>query len=219
MKHQERDYYSIPLPSLKRLPRYLNVLEEFLEEGMETISANDIASRLDLKPIQIRKDMAFTGIAGKPKVGYRTTELVKTLKEYLGWNTTTDAILVGAGSLGTALLGYQGFEQRGLNIMAAFDSDPLKKGAVRYGSPIKPMEELHGFIRANKIRLAMIAVPSNNAQEVADKLVDAGIKGIWNFSAAEIQVPSNIVVKREDLSEGLAVLFVRFQEQRERERT
>jgi redox-sensing transcriptional repressor len=215
MKHHDRDSTSIPLPSLKRLPRYLNVLEEFLEEGVETISANDIASKLDLKPIQIRKDMAFTGIAGKPKVGYRTAELVSKLKEYLGWNKTTDAILVGAGSLGTALLGYQGFEKRGLNILAAFDSDPLKKGELRYGVPVKPIEELHGFIRGNRIRLAIIAVPGRNAQEVADKLVDAGIKGIWNFSPAEIQVPSGIVVKREDLSEGLAVLFVRLQEHRE----
>jgi redox-sensing transcriptional repressor len=218
MKHQDREQYSIPLPSLKRLPRYLNVLEEFLEEGEETISANDIAAKLDLKPIQIRKDMAFTGIAGKPKVGYRTAELVAQLKAYLGWNTTTNAVLVGAGSLGTALLGYQGFEKRGLNILAAFDSDPLKKGEVRYGVSVKPMEELHGFIRGHRIKLAIIAVPGRGAQEAADKLLEAGIKGIWNFSPAEIQVPPNIVVKREDLSEGLAVLFVRLQERRNQER-
>jgi redox-sensing transcriptional repressor len=218
MKQEDEDRYSIPLPSLKRLPRYLNVLEEFLEQGVETISANDIAEKLDLKPIQIRKDMAFTGIAGKPKVGYRTAQLVAKLKEYLGWDSVTPAVLVGCGSLGTALLGYQGFEKRGLSIMAAFDNDPLKKGDVRYGVSIKPMEELHGFIRGNRIKIAIISVPSRHAQEVADKLVEAGIKGIWNFSPAEIQVPPGVVVKREDLSEGLAVLFVRLQERRQKDR-
>jgi redox-sensing transcriptional repressor len=116
------------------------------------------------------------------------------------------------------LLGYQGFEKRGLNILAAFDSDPLKKGEVRYGVSVKPMEELHGFIRGHRIKLAIIAVPGRGAQEAADKLLEAGIKGIWNFSPAEIQVPPNIVVKREDLSEGLAVLFVRLQERRNQER-
>jgi len=203
---------SIPLPSLRRLPRYLNILETFQIKGKTTVSATDIAEELDLKPIQIRKDMAFTGIVGKPKVGYDIHDLITSIRSFIGWHENTAAILVGAGSLGTALMGYEGFLTRGLKIEAAFDSDTSKHGTVIYNTPVHPMRELPKIARRRDIKLAVITVPAPGAQQVTDVLIDSGITGIWNFSPAEIQVPKHVVVKREDLSEGLAVLFVEMQE-------
>jgi redox-sensing transcriptional repressor len=194
------------------LPRYLNVLEKMLEAGRETVSATDIAEELELKPIQIRKDMAFTGIVGKPKIGYTTATLVETIRRFLGWNETTYAVLVGAGSLGTALTGFEGFAKRGLDIIGVFDNNDLKVGSHIYGKPIRPMEEFAEYVGAKDVKVGIIAVPQAQAQSVADLMVDAGITGIWNFSPAEIHVPEPVVVKREDLSEGLAVLFVQMHE-------
>ena len=203
---------SIPLPSLRRLPRYLNILETFQIKGKTTVSATDIAEELDLKPIQIRKDMAFTGIVGKPKVGYDINELINSIRSFIGWNENTAALLVGAGSHGTALMGYEGFQTRGLRIEAAFDADSQKHGTTIYGTPVHPMSDLQKIARRKDIHVAVITVPAAAAQSVTDTLIEAGISGIWNFSPAEIQVPANVVVKREDLSEGLAVLFVEMQE-------
>ncbi|MFP4267800.1 MAG: redox-sensing transcriptional repressor Rex [Spirochaetaceae bacterium] len=204
--------HTIPLPSLRRLPRYLNILEKMLDAGKTTVSATDIAEMLDLKPIQIRKDMAFTGIVGKPKIGYSTDTLVRTIKEFLGWNQQTKAVLIGAGSLGTALTGFEGFSRRGLNIVGIFDNNERKTGSPVYGRPIRPMNEFAELVQFHEVKLGIIAVPQENAQQVADTMVEAGICGIWNFSPAEIHVPDHVVVKREDLAEGLAVLFVQMQE-------
>lgn len=203
---------SIPLPSLRRLPRYLNILERMLEMGKETVSATDIAEELDLKPIQIRKDMAFTGIVGKPKIGYNTASLVSSIRNFLGWNYETSAVLVGAGSLGTALIGFEGLSKRGLDIIGVFDNNEKKIGNFVYGKPIRPMEEFEELLSMQGVKLGIIAVPQSQSQKVAEKMVAAGITGIWNFSPAEIHVPEHVVVKREDLSEGLAVLFVQMQE-------
>lgn len=203
---------TIPLPSLRRLPRYLNVLEKMLDSGKTTVSATDIAELLDLKPIQIRKDMAFTGIVGKPKIGYSTETLVDSIKDFLGWNQQTKAVLVGAGSLGTALTGFEGFSRRGLTIVGIFDNNERKISSPVYGKPIRPMNEFAELVKFHEVKLGIIAVPQENAQQVADTMVSAGITGIWNFSPAEIHVPDHVVAKREDLAEGLAVLFVQMQE-------
>jgi redox-sensing transcriptional repressor len=203
---------NIPLPSLRRLPRYLNVLETFQARGKTTVSATDIAEELDLKPIQIRKDMAFTGIVGKPKVGYDIHALISAIRNFIGWSDTTPAVLIGAGSLGTALLGYEGFRKRNLKIVAAFDINPSKQGTVIYNTMVHPMENLERIVTEQEVRMAIITVPSVSAQAVTDALIRAGIVGIWNFSPAEIQAPPGISIRREDLSEGLAVLFVQMQE-------
>lgn len=205
---------SIPLPSLRRLPRYLNVLENFQAQGKDTVSATDIAEELDLKPIQIRKDMAFTGIVGKPKVGYNINDLICAIRKFIGWSETTRAVLVGVGSLGTALLGYEGFSRRNLDIVAAFDINPEKIGRKIYETSVHPMKELDRVVLDNDVKMAIITVPPPSAQTVTDALVEAGILGIWNFSPAEIQVPPEVVIKREDLSEGLAVLFVHMHEKK-----
>jgi len=202
----------IPLPSLRRLPRYLIVLEKLQRNGRTTVSATDVAEELDLKPIQIRKDMAFTGIVGKPKVGYDINELISSIRTFIGWHDVTPCVLIGAGSLGKALIGYEEFAERNLKIVAAFDINPDKHGMKIYQTPVYSNESITYVIEKNNISMAIITVPAAAAQDVTNILIAAGISGIWNFSPTEIQVPPNVTVKRENLSEGLAVLFVKMRE-------
>jgi redox-sensing transcriptional repressor len=201
-----------PLPTIRRIPRYLNVLEEFSTIGLDHVSATDIALKLNLKPIQVRKDMAFTGIVGKPKVGYKTEELITAIRSFLGWDSATDAFLVGTGALGTALLGYRGFAERGLQIVAAFDSDPEKVGKKIHGKEIMPLTRMEDLARRMKVHIGILTVPAEAAAAAAQNLIEAGITGIWNFSPAELDVPDHVTVQREDLSAGLAVLSVRMSE-------
>ena len=140
--------------------------------------------------------------AGKPKVGYPRADLVENISRYLCYDNTTDAILVGAGKLGQALLGYSGFEAYGLNILAAFDLNPAKS----QGKPILPMEELDRFCRENNVHMGIITVPAEYAQEVCDRMIQCGIKAIWNFAPAPLRVPKDIVLKTEDLAASLAML-------------
>ncbi len=200
---------SAPLPSVRRLPLYLTVLEEFEREGKEWISTTDFSEVLFLKPIQVRKDLAHTGIIGKPKKGFKVTELISTIYNFLGWNNLTEAFLVGAGALGSALLGYSGFQRHGLNIVAAFDVSVNVIGKSIHGKEILSIEKLPDLARRMHVRLGIITVPAARAQEAADCLVSAGISGIWNFSPSKLHVPPNVVVQREDLSSGLAVLSVK----------
>ena len=200
---------SAPLPSVRRLPLYLTVLEEFEREGREWISTTDFSEVLFLKPIQVRKDLAHTGIIGKPKKGFKVDELISTINSFLGWNNLTDAFLVGAGALGSALLGYTGFQNHGLNIVAAFDVSPSVIGKTIHGKQVLPIEQLKELGQRMHVRLGIITVPSVGAQDAADKLVEAGINGIWNFSPVKLHVPETVVVQREDISSGLAVLSVK----------
>ena len=198
-----------PLPTIRRIPSYLRLLYEYRAAGREWISATDIAERLSLKPIQVRKDMAFTGITGKPKKGFIVLDLIRSIRGFLGWDSISDAIIVGAGALGSALMGYSGFSEHGLNIIAAFDSSEAKIGTFIHGKQIFPLSEIRPLVARLNIRIGIITVPSESAQAVADELVAAGIEGIWNFSPVKLQVPSSVVVQKEDLSSGLAVLSVK----------
>jgi redox-sensing transcriptional repressor len=200
---------SVPLPSVRRLPLYLTVLEEFEREGREWISTTDFSEVLFLKPIQVRKDLAHTGIIGKPKKGFKVDELISTIYNFLGWNNLTEAFLVGAGALGSALIGYSGFQQHGLDIVAAFDVSPSIIGTTIHGKKVLSMESLPDLGRRMKVKLGILTVPSDCAQKAADRMVEAGLTGIWNFSPLKLHVPDNVVVQREDLSSGLAVLSVR----------
>lgn len=210
MKEQQRS--GIPLPTIKRIPVYVSVLEKWLKEGKETVSTTDFAAALTLKPVQVRKDLAFAGAEGKPRIGYRTEELLKTLHRFVGWNNLSEAVLVGAGALGTAILGYKGFDRFGLKIKAAFDIDESKCGATVHDKPVYPIRDLKQYVKKNGIIMGILTVSENGAQPAADALVEAGIQGIWNFSPAQIDVPDSIFVQQEDLAAGLAVLAVRIKE-------
>ncbi|MDR2631286.1 MAG: redox-sensing transcriptional repressor Rex [Spirochaetaceae bacterium] len=196
-------------PSVRRLPSYLNIIRDVQEEGEDYISGTRIAQELNLESIQVRKDLAITGILGKPRKGYLIEPLITAIEYYLGWNNIQDAALVGVGNLGSALLGYQAFNLHGLNIMAAFDNDRKKIGATIHGVRIMNAGSLDIQIRNFGIKIAILTVPSSYAQETADILVKSGIEGIWNFTNRKLIVPENVVVQKEDLSSGFAMLCIK----------
>ena len=197
------------LSTIRRFPAYLHLLKQLNRNGREFVSSTYMATELKIQPDQIRKDLAVTGIVGKPKAGYHVPSLVQAIEEFLGWNNVTDAFIVGTGNLGSALLGYEGFGQHGLNIVAAFDSDETKVGRMVKGFQTMPMEKLGDLAVRMRVRMGIIAVPADAAQEVADALIASGVVGIWNFAPISLTVPDGVIVQNEDLSSGLAVLSVR----------
>ncbi|MBQ8529401.1 MAG: redox-sensing transcriptional repressor Rex [Clostridia bacterium] len=195
--------YSIPKATLGRLPRYLEYLRS-LPEIRRTISATAIARALSLGDVQVRKDLATVSSAGKPKVGYETDKLITDIESHLGYERLTCAVLVGAGKLGRALLDYDGFENFGVKIIAGFDCNEttLKKGAKE----ILPIKDIKAYCRTHDVKLGIITVGVGSAQEVCDKLVDSGIKAIWNFAPIILKVPSGVLLKQENLALSLAYL-------------
>ncbi|MFA7371732.1 MAG: redox-sensing transcriptional repressor Rex [Sphaerochaetaceae bacterium] len=200
----------ISIPTIKRFPSYLRLLRQYKEEGEQWVSATRLAEELGLTPIQVRKDMAGTGVEGKPKVGFEIESLISAIICNLGWDTPTDAILIGAGHLGGALARYEGFATYGLHIVAVFDADPAKVAKTIGNKVIKPMEAIEAFIKKNAISIAVVAVPADVAQEVADLLVEAGIKAIWNFAPKDLRLPPDVVVERTDLATSFAVLSAKY---------
>ena len=197
------------LPTIRRMPMYLRMLNKVMKEGMEHVSSNRLAEELDLEAIVVRKDLAVAGILGKPRVGFEVKPAIEAIEQFMNFNSPTDAVLVGAGHLGQALLGYPGFVKFGLNIVAAFDSNPDRIGTVLYDKPVYPMSEFSQRCEVNNIHIGILCVPGKYAQEVADMMVSAGLKGIWNFTPRKLNLPPEVVVQREDLAEGLAELSIK----------
>lgn len=198
-------------PSIRRLPSYLHIIRNAQRNSQFYISGTVIAQELNLEPIQVRKDLAITGIIGKPKKGYPVDALIAAVERYLGWDEMHDAIVVGAGNLGSALMGYPEFRIHGLRIVAAFDTDPDKIGKKIHGVTVLNLTDLESTIRGSKVDYAILTVPSSQAQETTDTLVRSGIQAIWNFTNAKLKVPDEVVVHREDLSSGYALLSVMLQ--------
>jgi redox-sensing transcriptional repressor len=198
-------------PSIRRLPSYLHIIRRLQGEGNAFISGTVIAQELNLEPIQVRKDLAITGIIGKPKKGYPVQALVGAIEHFLGWDSPLDAVLVGAGNLGAALLGYGEFRHHGLRVTAAFDKNPQKIGSSVHGVPVFDAINMEERIRGMEITAAILTVPSVQAQETAEILVRAGIRGIWNFTNVKLKVPERVVVQKEDLSSGYAMFCVMLQ--------
>ena len=195
--------------TVRRLPSYLPVIRDLQQEGKEFVSATVIAEVLELDPVQVRKDLAMTGIAGTPQKGFPVEDIISAIEHYLGWNSTSDAILVGVGNLGSALLGYKGFLHHGLHIMAAFDVDSRKIGSRIHGIKILNAKTMDIQIKNLGVKIAILTVHAEYAQETANVLVSAGIEGIWNFTGVTLKVPENIAVQQEDLSAGYAMLRVK----------
>jgi redox-sensing transcriptional repressor len=149
---------------------------------------------------------------GRPKIGYLRESLIEDIEQFLGYDNTTDAVLIGAGKLGQALMGYKGFDEYGLNILAAFDANPQREQTDE-GKPIYPISCLGEFLREHKVLMGIITVPAEYAQSVADQLIAGGIKAIWNFAPAHLEVPGNILVQYENMATSLAVLSVHLQAQ------
>ena len=197
------------MPTIRRLPTYLYKLSEMDKAGVSIVATPELARYMNLAEIVIRKDLAVTGVSGQPGVGYKVPELIDAIKRFLKWDSQSDAVLVGAGSLGHALLGYEGFEEYGLRIVAAFDADPAKIGTLAHGRHVYDIKELTTQMIELRIKIGIICVPAIYAQGVADLMVAAGVKGIWNFANVSLKVPDSVVVQREVIAGGLAVLNVK----------
>ena len=195
---------------LKRLPGYLNYLRRIPVDAPAYISATALANALGMGEVQVRKDLAAVSSGGRPKVGYHRESLIEDIEQFLGYDNTNNAVLVGAGKLGRALLGYGGFDAYGLHILAAFDVAP-SVDQTQNGKPVLPMEKLESFCRMNKVAMGIITVPATHAQEVCDQLIASGIRAIWNFAPTHLVVPENILVQNENMATSLAVLSMHLQ--------
>ena len=202
------------LPCVKRMPAYLQLLRVLQAAGQEHVSGTILASVHNLEPVIVRKDLAMTGAVGTPRIGFGIAELIAAIEKFLGWDNQTKAVLVGVGSLGTALLGYHGFQDFGFRFVGAFDHDPKIIGKWVHGRKVQGMDQLTPFVRRGEILLGVLTVPAEAAQAAADLMVRAGIKGIWNFSPTKLQLPETIITQKEDLAEGLAVLSHRLHQLR-----
>lgn len=197
---------TIPQPSLKRLPQYHHYLVELEAKGIARVSCSTIGMDLGLVPVQVRKDLQYTGIIGKPKTGYSVSELVQAIETFLGWNNINEAFLVGVGNLGTALLGHERFSKFGLHIVAAFDTDQAKIGKWIHEKAVLPLDKLAELAPRMSIHLGIITAPAETAQAIADEMVRGGIQAIWNFAPVKLKVPDHIIVHNEDLYNSLASL-------------
>lgn len=197
---------------LKRLPGYLVYLKNLPEDSPTHISATALANALGMGEVQVRKDLAIVSDGGRPKIGYPREGLITDIEQFLGYDNTTDAVLIGAGKLGLALMGYSGFEEYGLNIQAAFDAHPTQE-KTEDGQPIYPMTKLEHFCKVHKVLMGIITVPAAHAQEVADRLIACGVKAIWNFAPVHLDVPEHVLVQNENMATSLAVLSVHLRAQ------
>jgi redox-sensing transcriptional repressor len=204
----------IPEASLRRLPVYYRSLQGMSVAGVSQVSCADLARVLGLDPTQVRKDIEMTGIVGKPRVGYELAELVLWIENFLGWNRPKEAVLAGAGSLGSALLGYEKFRKHGMEIVACFDIDPEKIGQQIHGREVQPLMFLPDFVRQSHTLVGVIATPAPAAQKVADLMVSGGICAIWNFAPAHVLVPAGVILQNEDLYHSLASLSFKLESRR-----
>lgn len=205
----EEQFKAAPVPSVRRLPAYLRFLKQLQVRGRDVVSCTHIADELGLVQTQVRKDLAMTGIVGKPKVGYKIPALIEAIERFLGWNNTSDAFVVGAGNLGAALLGYEGFKEYGLNVLAAFDVDESKIGTPIHGKEVFPFEKLPDLVDRMHVQIGILAVPAKAAQDVANLMVLSGMRAIWNFAPVNLEVPESVIVENMNLSASLAVLSSR----------
>ncbi len=191
--------------TMGRLPVYLKYLKN-TDPSTENISATALAKELGLGEVQVRKDLGAVSGAGRPKTGYRISELIEVLEKFLGHNENGNVVIVGAGKLGRALLDYGGFRDYGLDIMAAFDKAVNAPETSNLGKPVYSMDMLDGFCRENNIRIGVIAVPAHSAQEVCDRFIKNGIRAIWCFAPCTLTVPDDIPVQYENMALSLAYL-------------
>jgi redox-sensing transcriptional repressor len=205
------DRIDIPKKAIYRLSIYSRCLQRLVENEQKTVSSSALAKAAGVKPSQLRKDLAYFGQFGTRGLGYPVETLASMIRDTLGRERLQPVILVGAGNLGSALLRYQGFKKEGFEVVAAFDADPSSVKVNGISVPVYSEKELEALIAKEQVRLAILCVPGNIAQSVANRLVDAGVQGILNFSSARLDVPAVVVVNNVDLALELEHLsfFVR----------
>jgi redox-sensing transcriptional repressor len=202
----------IPRKTVYRLSTYLRCLARLREKKMETVSSEALAKVAGVKPTQLRKDLAYFGTFGTRGLGYDVAELSRSIADELGTSRLQPVILVGLGNLGMALLSYRGFEKEGFEILAAFDAEPNRKRDKDIKQPVLGMDKLPEFVRAHAVKMVILAVPAEAAQEVANSLVNCGIVGILNFSPIVLHVPEEVMVNNVNLAIELENLSYFIQE-------
>lgn len=203
----------VPKATITRLPVYLRYLRDKLDEGEENISSTTLAVDMRLNPVQVRKDLAVVSrVSGKPKLGFNIKQLIRSIESFMGCDNVSDVLIAGVGGLGSTLLGYDEFSHYGLNIVAAFDSNPQLEGRQIHGIKIYAANRLKEIAKASNIKIGIITVPKQAAQEVASDMVQGGIKAIWNFAPTHLILPKGVAVKYEDLASSLAVLNKKLQD-------
>ena len=190
---------------LERLIRYYRHLSERSARGSpETITSAQMGAALDIDPTQVRKDFGAIGLMGISRVGYEVCEVCRAIRNVFGFNRPYSAVLVGTGHLGSALLSYDGFARYGLRIVAAFDNDPEKVGSGIGAITVRSTRSLKPYIRNHGIKMAILTTPVSVSQRLTDSLVEVGVKAIWNFSPTRLHVPSDVIIRNEHISLGLA---------------
>jgi redox-sensing transcriptional repressor len=193
--------------TLSRLPLYYSFIGRLQATGVENVSSALLAQHLNLNPVLVRKDLAqVSSVAGHPRTGFEVNQLLEDISNYMGYNKLDEAILVGVGSMGRIILTNSKFEKFGLNIVVGFDKDPYLCGIQLEGKHVLPMEKMESLVQRMGIRIGIITVPDDQAQEVCDQMVRCGIKAIWNFAFVPLKVPEDVLVKNENLPSSLAVL-------------
>jgi redox-sensing transcriptional repressor len=192
--------------TVRRLSLYLRFLENFEAQGHTTISSAELARRGGTTSAQVRKDLSFFGSFGKRGLGYPVGELAERLRDILGLGRTYRVVLVGAGRIGGALVQYPGFRQRGFNVSAIYDSDPKKVGTRWNGLVVRDVTQLGPELKKEPVDIAIVVTPAEAAQDVADRLVLAGVKAILNFAPVQLAVPNDVVVKSVNMALELETL-------------
>ena len=199
----------VPEPTLRRLPWYLSNIKLMKEKGEQYVSSTQISKEINIDASQIAKDLSYVNISGRTRVGYNIDALIEVLESFLGFTNMHKAFLFGVGSLGAALLRDSGLRHFGLEIVAAFDVNPELVGKDLNGIPIFHSDDFEAKMKEYDVNIGVLTVPINIAQEITDKMVDGGIKAVWNFTPFRIRVPENIVVQNTSLYAHLAVMFNR----------
>lgn len=192
--------------TVRRLSGYLRFLEDFEAEGHQTISSGELAAQGGTTSAQVRKDLSFFGSFGKRGLGYSVSELSTRIRAILGLGRQWKVIIVGAGKIGAALAQYRGFRERGFQVVSVYDTDPARVGKLLDGVAVHDQTELEADIRALKPDIALIAVPDDAAQALADRIVQAGVRAILNFAPARLQVPSNVTLRDVNMALELEIL-------------
>lgn len=201
----------LPEPTLRRLPWYLAYIDILRARGVATVSSTAISHAIDVDASQIAKDLSFLNIKGKTRIGYDTETLSQRISQFLGFRHTHNAVVLGAGSLGAALMHDSGLENYGLRIVAAFDINPSITGNNVNGIHIYPLSELKGQCERLQATIGILTVPADRAQEMADTLVAAGIRAIWNFTPYRIRVRAGIAMANTSIYAHLALIYNRME--------
>ncbi len=203
---------SVPMVVVKRLPRYYRYLGDLLSRDVTRVSSAELSRKMGVTASQIRQDFNCFGDFGQQGYGYNVRNLYEQIGEILGMNRCYSLIIIGAGNLGHALANYAGIEKRGYRIIGIFDNDPEKIGTKIKNIPVTDISELENFCQDNKTDIAVLSIPKAVVKDITDRLISAGIKGIWNFSYAELETPDDIVVENVHLSDSLMTLSYKITE-------